>query len=73
MVVKYPQGELCDTDEGELSFCVGIIDEKVVVDFGKPVAWIGMDWETATGLAETLLVRAHQIARRGGENEEEAE
>lgn len=55
----YPQGKLTKSDEGELlAFAVGHRDGKVVLDFGSPVAWIGMDPAQALALASSLAAHA---------------
>jgi len=59
---KFPQGRLTDNDEGELRVAIGQKDGKVVIDFGKPVAWIGFDPEQAEQIAETL--RQHAVEAR---------
>ena len=58
---EFPQGKLNKEDEGELRLAVGVTDSKVVINFGKPVAWIGFDKEQALGLAKTIIERAYQI------------
>lgn len=64
---KYPQGKLSSTDEGEIQFAVGSDPRarKVVIDFGKPVAWLGMDPGDAEVLAQKLIEHARR-ARGGG-------
>jgi hypothetical protein len=58
---KFPQGKLTPTDEGEIKIAIGSVDGKVVVDFGKPVAWIGFDPERARAVADALLKHANEI------------
>ena len=57
---KFPQGKLKNDDEGELKMAVGIHPEtgKVIVDFGKPVAWLGMEGRDALLLASFIRQRA---------------
>lgn len=55
---RYPQGALTKDDEGELRYAVGTKDGKVCIDFGKPVAWVGMDADQALELACTLVKQA---------------
>ena len=62
---KHPEGKIHDSDEGEIKFAVGAKDGKVVVEFGKPVAWIGMHPNQAIQLARTLKTRARRILRNG--------
>lgn len=60
---QFPQGKLDATDEGELKLAVGIEDDKVVIAFGKPVAWFGMDWKQAMQLAFSLKAKAEQVRK----------
>ena len=57
---EFPKGKLTNDDEGELKMAVGIHPQtgKVIVDFGKPVAWIGMDARDALQLASFIRKRA---------------
>lgn len=57
----YPQGALTKDDEGELRFAVGVKDGKVVLDFGKPTAWIGFDADQAIQIAMMLVKHAGSI------------
>ncbi len=61
MTDQFPRGKLNADDEGQLQIRVGIQDRTVVVNFGKPVAWLGMDYLTAVNLAETIMRRAEEI------------
>ncbi len=55
---EFPKGKIAPEDEGEIAFAVGHKDGKVVIDFGKPVAWLGMDRHQAIALANTILSHA---------------
>lgn len=66
-VGDYPHGMLTKTDEGSIQFAVGDKDGKVVIDFGSPVAWIGMTPQQAMDLAASIMSRARQVARENGE------
>lgn len=57
---KYPRGKFNKDDEGQIAFRVGVRDKTVILDFGKPVAWIGMPADAAVELAMTLLKRARE-------------
>lgn len=61
MTDNFPRGKLNADDEGELQMRIGVRDRTVVLDFGKPVVWFGMDYHTAMGLAETIAKRAQEI------------
>lgn len=57
---KFPQGKVQDSDEGELR--MGVAYDKlngiVRVEFGKPVAWLGLPPPEARQLAQLLLANA---------------
>lgn len=57
---KFPQGKFNANDEGELNIAVGVDPKtkKVIIDFGKPVAWLGMDPESAHKFADFIKKRA---------------
>lgn len=59
---KFPRGKLSDDDEGELAMGVAVQDKTILVNFGKPVAWLGLDHDTAVSLARLLLKNAEKIA-----------
>jgi hypothetical protein len=60
---QFPQGQLNPVDEGEIKLAIGVEDGKVVLNFGKPVAWIGFDWQQALALAESIRQKAHQVRK----------
>lgn len=66
-VGSFPDGKLTKQDEGLIQFAVGDQDDKVVLDFGTPVAWLGMTAQQAMDLAGDLMKRARLVARRNGE------
>lgn len=51
----FPEGRLTKGDEGALQFGVTERDGKVVLDFGAPVAWVGMNPQQAADLASLML------------------
>lgn len=57
---KFPQGHLSDDDQGELRMGVGYdkLNGIVRVEFGKPVAWLGIPPAEAIQLAKLLLRQA---------------
>ncbi len=61
---QYPRGKLNADDEGQLNMRIGVRDKTVIVDFGKPVVWFGMDYHTATRLAADIMRRAEEIKPR---------
>ena len=62
---KFPLGKIVPEDEGELALAVGHAEGKVVMDFGKPTAWIGFTAEQADELAATLRTHADAVRTRG--------
>ena|SRR5581483_6917255 len=63
----YPEGKVSTTDEGAIQFAIGVKDGKVILDFGTPVAWIGMNPQQAADLASTILKRAREAGRAAGQ------
>ena len=58
---NFPMGKLVDDDEGELRVAVGDKDGKVIIEFGKPVAWLGLTPQGAVDFAQTLIQRAMAV------------
>lgn len=62
---EYPDGRMGAHDEGALAFAVGI-DERhgtVVLNFNKPVSWMGMGPEDAVRLAALLIEKARAVSK----------
>lgn len=57
---KFPYGKLNDDDEGELTLGVAYdkLDGVVRIEFGTPVAWIGLTPPQAIEFAKALLTNA---------------
>lgn len=49
------------TNQGEMSVSIFTKDDKVIVDFGGPTAWIGMSAPQAIALADAITNRAKQL------------
>lgn len=64
----FPEGQLSKSDEGSIQFAIGVKDGKVVLDFGTPVAWVGMNPQQAADLASNLLKRAREAGRANGQH-----
>lgn len=58
---EYPNGTLNAEDEGSLSLKIGKKDGVVVMDMGKPTAWIGLPPHHALKLAEIITAHAHDL------------
>ena len=64
---KYPKGKMHEQDEGELKVAM-TVDEKnkrIVIDFGKPIAWIGITSSEAKMLAVALMENVSKLTRLG--------
>jgi hypothetical protein len=55
---NFPRGKFNKDDEGEIKIAVGVKDKTVIIDFGTPVAWLGMDANQALALAESIRQKA---------------
>ena len=62
---KYPRGKLNADDEGELQMRIGIQDKTIILDFGKQVVWIGLDYYTAMAMADKITKAAEKIKPKG--------
>lgn len=60
-MTNYPRGKFCEDDEGELTMGIGIQDKTIIIDFGKPVKWLGLAKQDAVNLANSLLEKANQL------------
>lgn len=58
---RFPRGKFTKGDEGELRLAVYVKDGTVVMDFGKPVAWMGLDSVAAKQMAELLIKHADSL------------
>ena len=58
MFGEYPAGKLNDNDAGAIAFEVGRENDKVILRFTKPVAWMGMTGDEAMQLAQCLIKHA---------------
>ncbi len=63
----HPEGKLTPQDEGGIQFRVGSENDKVVLDFGTPVHWVGMTAQEAADLASSLMKWARIVGRKNGE------
>lgn len=59
---SFPKGQLDKSDEGEIRIGITAIDGKVVLNFGKPVVWIGFDPMQAMEIGTLLIKRAQECA-----------
>ncbi len=59
---EYPDGRLNDDDSGAVSMAIASQGDKVLLQFPKPVAWVGLTGDQAMQLAQDLM----KHARRAG-------
>lgn len=64
---SFPAGKLTKSDEGSIQFALGEKDGKVVLDFGTPVAWIGMRPQEAADIGAALIKWACEVGRKNGD------
>ncbi len=64
---QFPNGQLNKSDEGGIQMAIGEHQGKVVIEFGTPVAWVGMSAQEAADFASLLLKRATDVAARNGQ------
>jgi hypothetical protein len=57
---RHPNGKLTDNDEGEIKVAIAADPARgvVVIDFGKPTAWIGFTPDQASDIADMLHAKA---------------
>ena len=58
---EFPHRKLTDDGEGQIQFSVGIKDNRVIMDFGKPVNWIGLAADDAREVGKALIKHAKKI------------
>lgn len=58
---QFPEGKENPEDEGELRFGIAHDQDNVLINFGKPVAWLAFPPEAARNLAMLLLDHANSI------------
>lgn len=58
---NYPDGLLNAIDEGEIKFAITAIEDRVVLNFGSPVHWIGFTRAQALAVANSLTKHAASI------------
>ncbi len=62
---SWPEGRINSDDEGELAMACTADKEHgvVVLDFGKPVKWVGLPPQEAVRMAEILIAKAREVAK----------
>jgi len=64
---KFPDGKMYSDDQGELTFAIGIDEEKklIIIKFGTSVTHLGMTAEQAFALADNLMSKAQELTGGG--------
>lgn len=57
---NFPDGKLNENDEGEIMVGITSAEDRVILNFGKPVHWIGFTKDQAKQIAESLLKHANK-------------
>lgn len=63
---RFPAGRLTENDEGELAFQIGTFKGRVVINFGKPVASLGITPQQAREMAGILRRHADRLDNKPG-------
>ena len=57
---EFPDGKLNENDEGGLQMAIFTKDENLIIEFGKPVHWLGMSKAEAKEFARAILKKADE-------------
>ena len=57
---QFPEGKITPEDEGAISVAIGIDNGNVIINFGKPVAWLGLPPAACMEMGRTLIKRARE-------------
>ena len=57
---QFPDGKLNETDEGQIAIAIGIQQGKVIINFGKPIAWLGLPAEQSIEMGRVLIRRGRE-------------
>lgn len=63
---QFPRGRAADDDEGELRMALAADHANAIVriEFGKPIAWLGLPVGEARQFAHMLIEKADELERR---------
>lgn len=56
----FPDGKLNKDDEGEIRIAITAHEDKVIIDFGSKVTWIGFTKEQAIEIGNLLIQKASE-------------
>jgi hypothetical protein len=58
---KFPDGKIDPLDEGEIRLRIGVIEGRIVIDFGKSIASIGFTKQQALEIGQNLIEKALKL------------
>lgn len=61
---NFTDGKLNEDDKGEIMVGIAGIEDRVVINFGKPIHWVGLTREQAIGVANSLTKHASVISTK---------
>lgn len=64
---QYLDGKLNEEDEGVVSTLLGIADGRVIIQYPKPITWVGYDPDSADQFADAIKEKAAIIRKQRGE------
>ena len=64
---QYSQGRMSAEDDGDLAIAVGVDPQRkiIIINFGKPVAWIGLGIAETEELIEALKDKIDKLKVQG--------
>jgi len=68
---KFPEGQLSPDDEGEIQFGITNAGGQAIINFGKLVAWLGMQPQQALAIADALISHTGEARLLGGNRAEQ--
>lgn len=61
---QYPRGKLNAEDDGQLRMAMVVKDNTLIIDFGKPVAWLGLSLHEVTAMREAFEKYERQLKEK---------
>lgn len=63
---NFPKGKLNQDDGGELRTALYIKDNRLIIDYGKLVAWVGLDKKAALQYAQAIIAITDNLVDDNG-------
>lgn len=58
---NFPDGKLDPMDEGEIRLRMAVMDGRLIIEFGKPIASIGLTRDEAISIGQAILDKAFKL------------